>query len=107
MQIARVLGYTYIHGGENGDHWDIINPRVSVNLAIIPHGAIYLPTKDQLSERNRTNRNEFGNYWYWSSSVFADDSSYAYGLVGAYGAIVYDGRSFDYGNNAVRCVRSR
>ena len=50
---------------------------------------------------------DLGSRWFWSSSVHADYSDYAYLLDGYNGDFYYDYRSYDYLNVAVHCVRSR
>jgi hypothetical protein len=48
---------------------------------------------------------DFGNYWFWSSSVDSNYSYYAYYVRSHFGGIYAGIRSYDY-NRGVRCVRS-
>lgn len=55
----------------------------------------------------RRSDRDLGNYFFWSSSVSAFGSDYAYGLNGGNGFIDVDVRSVVFGDSAVRCVQSR
>ena len=55
----------------------------------------------------RRSDRDLGNYFFWSSSVSASNSNFAYGLGGDHGDIYGDVRRVAYTRSAVRCVQLR
>ena len=100
---AGALGYWWDDAHHHGDR----HSQASVNLSAMPSGAYYLPTRDQLRERWLTDRSEFGNHRYLSSSVHRANSGFAHDLSGHEGAFDYGYRGYVIDGSAVRCVRAR